>query len=297
MSSPAIALESVSFSYDDTTALEDVRVTIPANSITAILGPNGAGKTTFVRLLTGILTPDAGSISVLGETPRSVARERIGLLPQSYRPLERLSPRELLTRYRGLYEQGRPVSALIDELGLAEAATRQYRHLSGGQQRRTCLAAALINDPDLLILDEPTTGIDPAGKQAIWSYLPTLLDADTTILVTTHDMQEADRLADRVAFFNEGELLAFGEVDSLIADQLGHKRLHIETPDPGPIAERFPDAHIVDEAVTFDSQTLSDVAAVLTELTDADFEVRSMRWEHPPLEEFFMTVLEEDEDR
>lgn len=296
MRTPAAEATDVAFAYDDTLAVDGVSMELPAGTAAALLGPNGAGKTTFIRLLTGTLTPDRGAVSLFGDAPEALDRHRLGVLPQSFTPPERLTPRELLRYYAGLYDQTRPVATILDELGIAEAADRQYRRLSGGQQRRTCLGIALINDPDLLVLDEPTAGIDPGGKRAIWEYLPDLVDDGTTLLVTTHDMVEAERLADRVGFFHDGRLLAFDTAEALVSEHLGQRRLTIETVDPATVASSLDGARIVgDDGVAVDEVSQDELADLVDAALAAGVEVGALRWEQPPLEELFTTIVDEGE--
>ncbi|WP_254280238.1 ABC transporter ATP-binding protein [Haloarcula marina] len=222
-----LVAEDVRRRYGDTVALDGVSLTATAGEVLALVGPNGAGKTTLVRALTG--TTDAeGRVELFGESPRAVDRSRIGLLPQSFSPHERLTARELVAYYAGLYDETRDVDAVLADVGLADTADTTYENLSGGQQRRTCVATALINDPDLLVLDEPTTGIDPAGRQALWELLEGLADRGVTILVTTHYMEEAERLADRVGLLADGRLAALDDPEQLIADHGGDSQLLVD---------------------------------------------------------------------
>lgn len=288
----AAEADEVRFAYDDVLAVDGVSMSIPEGTAAALLGPNGAGKTTFVRLLTGSLSPDTGSVELYGDSPKSGDRERLGVLPQSFTPPERLTPRELLTYYGGLYDHARPVEALIDELGLEEAADRQYRRLSGGQQRRCCLGIALINDPDFLVLDEPTAGIDPGGKRDLWEYLPALVESGTTLLVTTHDMVEAERLADRIGFFHEGQLLAFDTAEALVSEHLGHRRLLIECADDEAIAAELNGATIHDGTVIVDAVDQGELSALVDRALDVGVDISALRWEQPPLEELFTTMVD-----
>lgn len=290
MDTPVVDATDVTFAYDASPAVDGVSLTLEPGSSSAVLGPNGAGKTTFIRLVTGVLTPDSGAVSLFGEPVDSLDRSRIGVLPQSFTPPERLTPRELLTYYRGLYDDGRSPETLLDELGVGDAADRQYRRLSGGQQRRTCLAIALVNDPDLLILDEPTAGIDPGGKRWLWRYLPELVEAGTTLLVTTHDMVEADRLAERVGFFHDGRLLAFDTAEALVSEHLGHRRLIIETDTPSIVADAITGAVVTDGSVTVEPVEQADLTGIVEHALASGADLTALRWERPPLEELFTAM-------
>jgi len=223
---PVVEAEGVQRTYGDVVALDGVRLTAEAGEVYALVGPNGAGKTTLVRALVGATDCD-GRVALFGGSPRAVDPERIGLLPQSFAPAERLTARELLAYYAGLYDHARPVDAVLADVGMADDADTWYERLSGGQQRRTCVASALVNDPDLLVLDEPTTGIDPGGRRALWRLLDRLADGGTTVVLTTHYMEEAERLADRVGLLADGRLVAEGPPERLIADHGGTARLEV----------------------------------------------------------------------
>ncbi|MFC5133116.1 MULTISPECIES: ABC transporter ATP-binding protein [Haloferacaceae] len=224
---PVVVGEGVRKSYGDVVALDGVDVTVEPGEVFGLIGPNGAGKTTLVRALTG--TTDAeGSIAVLGSAPDAVDPQRIGLLPQSFDPPERLTARELVGYYGGLYDEAREVEAVLRDVGMADDADAWYETLSGGQRRRTCVATAVVNDPDLLFLDEPTTGIDPAGRRSIHRLVERLAAAGTTVFLTSHAMDEVERLADRVALLRGGSVVAVGAPADLIAEHGGHPRLEVD---------------------------------------------------------------------
>ncbi|WP_336361318.1 ABC transporter ATP-binding protein [Haladaptatus sp. ZSTT2] len=223
-----LVCEDVRRRYGDTVALDGVSLSVAEGEVFALIGPNGAGKTTLVRALTG--TTDAeGSVSLFGSPPDAVDRARIGVLPQSFDPPERLTPRELLEYYAGLYDDANDPDDLLALVGVEAAADTWYENLSGGQQRRTCVAISLVNDPDLLFLDEPTTGIDPAGRRDLWSLLEDLVASGTTLFLTTHYMEEAHRLADRVGLLSDGKLVEVGSPSALVAEHGGESRLTFET--------------------------------------------------------------------
>ncbi|WP_281195935.1 ABC transporter ATP-binding protein [Halorubrum sp. F4] len=224
---PVVVGEGVRKSYGDVVALDGVDLTVDPGEVFGLIGPNGAGKTTLVRALTG--TTDAeGSITVLGSSPDRVDPQRIGLLPQSFDPPERLTARELVGYYGGLYDEAREVEAVLRDVGMADDADAWYETLSGGQKRRTCVATAVVNDPDLLFLDEPTTGIDPAGRRSIHRLVERLAAAGTTVFLTSHAMDEVERLADRVALLRDGGVVAVGAPADLIAEHGGRPRLEVD---------------------------------------------------------------------
>ena len=290
---PVVVAEDVEKAYGDVAALDGVSLSVGGGEVFALVGPNGAGKTTLVRCLTGTAEPDAGSVELLGESPRDARKQRVGLLPQAFSPPERLTARELVSYYAGLYDDAREPEAVLDEVGLDPAEGTWYGDLSGGQQRRACVAAALVNDPDVLFLDEPTTGVDPAGRRALWSLFESLTDAGTTILLTTHDMAEAARLADRVALLAAGEVAATGTPGELVAEYAGDARLVVDTdehPDlPGYDGER------TDEGLVFRGVAPENIGEIATALDDAGVDFGALSWREPTLEDAYMALAGEAE--
>jgi len=231
---PVLVGEGVRRSYGGVVALDGVDLRVEAGEVFGLIGPNGAGKTTLVRALTG--TTDAeGDLRVFGGPPREVDPQRVGLLPQSFDPPERLTATELVEYYGGLYDDAREVESVLRDVGMADDADAWYETLSGGQRRRTCVATAVVNDPDLLFLDEPTTGIDPAGRRSIHRLIERLADGGTTVFLTSHAMDEVERLADRVALLRDGAVVAVGRPDELIAAHGGAPRLDVSL--DGPASE------------------------------------------------------------
>ncbi len=291
----AIVAEDVTRAYGETTAVDGVSLTVEAGEIFALVGPNGAGKTTLVRALTGT-TDYEGSVRLFDQPPRELDRERIGLLPQDFRPAERLSARELVAYYRGLYDEARDPGAVLADVGMAAAAEGTYETLSGGQQRRTCVATALVNDPDLLVLDEPTTGIDPAGRRALWGLLEDLAAAGTTVLVTTHYMEEAERLADRVGLLAEGRLVAADAPDALVAEHGGQSLLDVDGVDDGTLSEAgtvadipYP-AEVDGERLTVRDVPPEGIGDVVDALTAAGVAYESLTWTEPDLEDVYLEL-------
>jgi len=291
----ALVAEDVRRRYGDAVALDGVSLSVERGEVFCLVGPNGAGKTTLVRALTGTTAAD-GTVRVLGEPPRAVARERVGLLPQDFTPPERLTARELLAYYGGLYDEAIAADDLLETVGLADAADVRYEHLSGGQQRRTCVGSALVNDPDVLFLDEPTTGIDPAGRRALWGVLEGLAESGTTIFLTTHDMAEAQRLADRVGLIADGSLLAVDSPAALIDAHGGEQRLRVATD-----AETVPDlgyeADLIDGQLTVRNVPATAVGDVVATLEAAGVEYEQLTWTEPDLEDVYLALAGEEARR
>jgi lipooligosaccharide transport system ATP-binding protein len=222
---PVIEIRSVSKQFGDRMAVDNLALEVPARVCFGLLGPNGAGKTTTLRMIYGVTQPSSGTILVFGmdisRNPRAV-RARLGVTLQQNVLIEALSPKENLRvfgRYHLLREPelSRRVEELIDFLELRSHANVAVKRLSGGFQRRLAIALSLINGPELLILDEPTTGLDPAVRLALWSRIRELRAGGTTVLVTTHYMDEAQRLCDRVAVVSAGKVIRAGAPAELIA--------------------------------------------------------------------------------
>ena len=210
---PVISVEGLRKSYGALAVVKDLSLTINQGEIFAILGPNGAGKTTTVEILEGFRTADSGAISVLDTDPaiKGTAalawRNRIGIVLQSTQDTAELTVREALTHFASYYSNPRDVEDVITLVGLQEKADDRARTLSGGQRRRLDVGLGIIGRPELLFLDEPTTGFDPEARRAFWVLIKQLKNEGTTILLTTHYLDEAEALADRVAVMNHGEIL------------------------------------------------------------------------------------------
>jgi ABC-2 type transport system ATP-binding protein len=214
----AISVRGLHKSYGSVEAVRGIDLEVGVGEIFAILGPNGAGKTTTVSVLEGYLDRNEGEVSVLGVDPARADRawrSRIGFVLQECRMEPLLSVRETLELYAGYYERPRSVAETIDLVGLAAKADDRAGNLSGGQQRRLDVAVALIGDPELLFLDEPTTGFDPSARRQAWEVISGLRELGKTVLLTTHYMDEAQALADRVAVIAAGRVVATGTPDAL----------------------------------------------------------------------------------
>jgi ABC-2 type transport system ATP-binding protein len=216
---PVISVRGLRKSYGDLEAVRGIDLHVQRGEVFAFLGPNGAGKTTTVEILEGYRQPTVGELEVLSENPMTAGRdwrERIGIVLQQCKMEPVLTVRETLDRYAGYYRRPRPVGETIDVAGLGEKADDRVGRLSGGQQRRLDVAVALIGDPELLFLDEPTTGFDPSARRHAWRMIANLRSLGKTIFLTTHYMDEAQWLADRVAIIARGRIVADGAPDELV---------------------------------------------------------------------------------
>ena len=209
----AISVEDLRKSYGEHEALRGVSFEIDEGEVFGLLGPNGAGKTTTVEILEGYRKRDGGSVEVLGVDPQHAGRgwrERVGIVLQSSSLYVTLTVRESLAVFGGYYERPRAVDEVIEVVGLTEKRDARVKTLSGGQQRRLDLGLALVGDPELIFLDEPTTGFDPGARRAAWETIRNLRALGKTVLLTTHYLDEAERLADRVAVLRDGRIVRIG---------------------------------------------------------------------------------------
>jgi ABC-2 type transport system ATP-binding protein len=216
--SSAVFVADLKKSYNGLQALRGVSFEIAQGEIFGLLGPNGAGKTTTVEILEGYRERDGGAVTVLGEDPSSAGldwRERIGVVLQSSSFYDSLTVAENLALFAGYYSQPRPIDEVVELVGLEEKRDALVRSLSGGQRRRLDLGLALVGDPELVFLDEPTTGFDPEARRRAWQTIASLRDLGKTILLTTHYLEEAERLSDRVAVLRNGEIVALGPPSDL----------------------------------------------------------------------------------
>jgi ABC-2 type transport system ATP-binding protein len=204
----------------DVVAVDGIDLAIVAGECFGLLGPNGAGKTTTVEILEGLGTPTAGTVELLGMTwdrHAPALRERIGVALQETRLSEKLSVAETLELFRSFYRRPRPLESLLDDVQLGEKRDAWVAKLSGGQRQRLALACALVGDPEILFLDEPTTGLDPQSRRQVWEWVAAYRARGGTVLLTTHYMEEAERLCDRVAIIDRGRVIRQGSPRELIA--------------------------------------------------------------------------------
>src|SRR5579864_7709934 len=206
-------------------AVRGLSLEINAGECFGLLGPNGAGKTTTIEILEGLLEPTSGEVTILGQRWKSHAREireQIGISLQETRLSEKLTVRETIELFASFYRQPRPANDVLEGLQLTEKADAQVGKLSGGQRQRLAVATALVGSPRLLFLDEPTTGLDPQSRRQLWDIVRTFQEGGGTVLLTTHYMDEAERLCDRLAIVDHGKIIAEGSPAALIAKLGGH---------------------------------------------------------------------------
>ena len=243
--SPALSCRGLVKRYGDLTAVDRLDLAVHRGECFGLLGPNGAGKTTTIEILEGLLQPDAGAVEVLGSrwgADDDALRQRLGIHLQETQFDERLTVAETLGLFGSFYRPGRPVADVLETVGLESKAGTWVVHLSGGQRQRLAVGCALVGDPELLFLDEPTTGLDPQSRRQLWSVLQRFRAADGSILLTTHYMDEAQVLCDRVAIVDGGRVIAEGTPRELIASLGAAHVIEFDLPsgqDGGPDAHEL----------------------------------------------------------
>jgi ABC-2 type transport system ATP-binding protein len=278
----AISVRGLRKAYDGLEAVRGVDFDIAQGEVFGLLGPNGAGKTTTVEILEGYRTRDAGEVTVLGHDPQRPGpefRERIGVVLQQSELWPTLTVRETHKVFAGYYERSRDVDEVIELVGLVEKRDARVKTLSGGQKRRLDLGVALVGDPDLVFLDEPTTGFDPAARRAAWEMIRSLRALGKTVLLTTHYLDEAEQLADRVAVMREGRIVRIGTPRELTTADLeveiryrrGGEEILIRTGEP--------------------TRMLNELTA---EALARGEELERLEVRRPTLEEVYLSLVEEE---
>jgi len=231
----AIHVENLVKRYGDLTAVNNISFTVKRGEIFAFLGPNGAGKTTTVEMLVGLRKPTSGGASVLGFDiikEKEEIKKRIGVLPQSFNTYDRLTVKENIEYFAGVFDSRPDVDGLIKLVDLEDKKKEQFKNLSGGLKQRLGIAVALVNDPEIVFLDEPTSGLDPKARHGVWQLIDDLHDKGKTVFLTTHYMEEAEALAERVGIIHNGKIVALDEKDALIAEHGKKNMLVLRKADP-----------------------------------------------------------------
>jgi ABC-2 type transport system ATP-binding protein len=300
---PAIEIDGLTKRYGAVEAVAGVSLTIEDGEVFALLGPNGAGKTTVVEILEGHRTRDGGEVRVLGIDPADADRayrERIGVVLQSSGIDRELSVLELLRLYAPLYPHPRDVGEVIDLVGLGDKAESRIKTLSGGQRRRLDLALGIVGDPDLIFLDEPTTGFDPSARRRSWGLIDGLRSLGKTILLTTHYMDEAQYLADRVAVMALGEIVAEGTPGEIGGREAGRTSIAFRLPVGTTAADLpppFSGAAAVGGRIELTSHTPTADLHVLTGwAAQQGIELSGLAVTRPSLEDVYLELTGDDGD-
>jgi ABC-2 type transport system ATP-binding protein len=296
---PVIRVTGLHKRYGETHAVDGVSFEVRAGTVFGLLGPNGAGKTTTVEVLEGLRAPDEGEVSVLGidavHRPDDL-KERIGVSLQTAALYPRLTVVEVLDLFRSFYPRGRPSEELIGLMDLGEKRTTRTADLSGGQRQRLSVALALVNDPELVFLDEPTTGMDPAARRALWDIILTLKGEGKTVLLTTHYLEEAEVLCDRVAIMDHGRILEEGTVDELVSRRFKERAVRFDTIEglgddrlaamPGVTSVKHEDG----EVLVYTRDVASTIGAVLAAAEALGVEPANLGVRRATLEDVFLDL-------
>ncbi|MBL8928506.1 MAG: ABC transporter ATP-binding protein [Kineosporiaceae bacterium] len=271
-------------------AVADVDLAVRAGELLAVLGPNGAGKTTALNMLTGLSTPTSGTARLFGGDPRELAaRQRMGVMLQSSGVPDTLRVRELLAAFRGYYPAPLPVAAVVEAAGLEGLEHRLFGTLSGGQQRRVLFAIALCGDPELVFVDEPTTGLDAEVRRTLWATLRDLAGSGRGVVLTTHYLEEADALADRIVVVNHGRVIAEGspaEVKSLVPG----RRISAETSVTAAEASGWSAVHHAEHDGARLELLVTEAESVVRQLLARDRSLTGLTVTEPTLEDAFLTL-------
>jgi len=295
---PVVHVSGIRKTYGRTVAVDEVSFDVHAGEIFGLIGPNGAGKTTTMECAEGLRAPDRGTISVLGMDPVRHAyalQERIGVQLQEAQLQKRIKVREAVGLWASLYRNAVDGDRLIEQLGLGDKRNAWFMTLSGGQKQRLFIALALINDPELVFLDELTTGLDPQARRAIWDLVRGIRQRGKTVFLTTHLMEEAERLCDRVAIIDHGRIVDIGTPAELVRRNCPERAVIIVTEDRAAL-ERFRAiprvASVTCEGSRFTIRGQEDdlVTEVIECLAEQHIRAIDFRTEHPTLEDVFLKL-------
>ncbi len=296
---PVIRVRGLIKRYGDVRAVDGIDFEVAQGEIFGLLGPNGAGKTTTVEILEGLRAPDGGQAMVLGV---DVARgsdslkPRIGVSLQTAALYPRLTVVELIDLFRSFYPTARPTAELIEAFELGERKNAQTSELSGGQRQRLAIALALVNDPELIFLDEPTSGLDPAARRALWDLVRDLKGKGRTVLLTTHYMEEAEVLCDRLAIMDHGQILEMGTVDELVSKRFNERAVRFDAVDRVsdenlaalPAVSHL--THDADEVLLYTSDVAATIGALLALGEARGFEPQNLGVRRATLEDVFLDL-------
>lgn len=296
-----IEVEHLVKSYGTVKAVNDISFQVRPGEAFGMLGPNGAGKTTTVEIIEGLRLANSGRVSVLGmdvsKVPAKI-KQRIGIQLQAPSLLPLLSVQEILKLFAGFYERSLPINDVLEMLALQDSRKVLVKNLSGGQQQRLSVAMALINDPDIAFLDEPTTGLDPQARRSLWSVIEDMRSKGKTVFLTTHYMEEAERLCDRVAVIDYGKIIALGSPRELINEYFHESAIQFEM-EPAPsevILQSFPGATQVmasgSEVVVYSDNIPATMSAIIKYAEKADLtdKLKDLYVREATLEDVFLKL-------
>ena len=300
-SEPAIDVEHLTKRYDDLLAVDDVSFTVRLGELFAFVGPNGAGKTTTVEIIDTIRTPTSGTVRLLGMDVTKRKRDilpRIGVLPQGFTSFDRITVTETIQYYSRLFScRNTDIEGLIELVNLEDKSKELFQNLSGGLKQRLGIAVALVNDPEVVFLDEPTTGLDPRARREVWEVMVGLKKKGKTVFLTTHYMEEAELLADTVAIISKGQVVAMGSPEELIQGNAKCLVLTLKSADERALeivrAVGFEPVQDDHKNITVNVGHPSDVRKILNALTDAEASFLTLDLRKPSLEAVFLELTGE----
>jgi ABC-2 type transport system ATP-binding protein len=297
--SKVIGVTNLVKTYGSVKAVNQISFEVAQGEVFGMLGPNGAGKTTTVEIMEGLRTADSGSATVLGmdvsKDTRAV-KERIGVQSQSPALFPGLKVREIINFFRSLYKKSVPTTQIIELAALQESRDVLFRNLSGGQQQRLSVALAFVNDPEIIFLDEPTTGLDPQARRAMWEVIETFQRAGKTVVLTTHYMEEAQRLCDRIAIMDYGQIIALDSPQRLIESNIKESAIQFKMKDyPGDQAMTgLPDVSKVvregDDIIIYTSNIPSAISGLLAMASQRSTELSELSVRQATLEDVFLKL-------
>ena len=289
-----INIEGLTKTYDKFIAVNEISFIVNEGEVFALLGPNGAGKTTTVEIIECLKTPDSGKVEIFGinlkdKKKQNDIKRKIGVMPQNFNAFDWLTVKENLDYFRNLYDSKISVDELIDRVGLAKKTDSMYKTLSGGMKQRVGIAISLINEPELLFLDEPTAGLDPQARRETWNLIKKLKQQGKTIFLTTHYMEEAQELSDRILIIIEGKIVASGSPSELIENYGGNKSIILKNCDRNTLEEKNIQYEIDTESqihiIFDDNDQLFKILAAVTDDPNVEIEIKK-----PNLDEAFLNL-------
>jgi len=297
--SKVIEVTNLVKSYGTIKAVDQISFGVSQGEVFGMLGPNGAGKTTTVEIVEGLRPADAGSATVLGidvaKDSRAV-KERIGIQPQSPALFPGLTVREMIRFFRQLYKKSLPTSQIIELASLQESRNVLFRNLSGGQQQRLSVSLAFVNDPEIIFLDEPTTGLDPQARRAMWDVIETFRRAGKTVVLTTHYMEEAQRLCDRIAIMDYGKIIAMDSPQRLIESNIKDSAIQFKMKDylGDQVLTSLPDVSKVireeDDVIIYTNNIPSAISGLLAMVSQRSAELSELSVRQATLEDVFLKL-------
>jgi ABC-2 type transport system ATP-binding protein len=296
---PIVRVRGLTKRYGDVQAVAGIDLDLARGEIFGMLGPNGAGKTTSVEILEGLRVPDSGEVRVLGldaVRDADAIKPRIGVCLQTAALYPKLTVEEVIDLFRSFYTKTRPTDELIDALELGERRHAQTMVLSGGQRQRLAVALALVNDPELIFLDEPTTGLDPAARRSLWDLVLKLKADGRSILLTTHYMEEAEVLCDRIAIMDHGRILEMGTVDELVTRRFHERAVRFDRPDdfdPAPLRDLPAVSEVMSDAtevLVYSRDVGATIGALLPFLDARGLEPANLGIRRATLEDVFLDL-------